>query len=79
LIAGLRTHLVARAAGVLLTVFAPAMSAFTGPKSAFDYSVWSATIGAFLLSKVCATERAEHHITQANETMRQTPTALQNR
>jgi uncharacterized membrane protein YphA (DoxX/SURF4 family) len=54
LVAGLRTRATSAAAGVLLTVFAVAMSAFTGVKSAFDYSVWSAAMGAFFLSSASA-------------------------
>lgn len=50
LLAGFRTRTTALLAGVLLTVFALAMTAFTGAKSALDYSVWSAAAGAFLLS-----------------------------
>lgn len=50
LVAGIRPRAVALASGALLTVFAVAMSVFTGPKSAFDYSVWSAAAGAFLLA-----------------------------
>lgn len=49
LVAGFRTRQTALAAGVLLTAFALAMSAFTGIKSALDYSVWSAAMGAFVL------------------------------
>ena len=50
LLAGYRTRLAATAAGALLTAFALAMSVFTGPKSALDYSVWSAAMGAFVLA-----------------------------
>ncbi len=49
LLVGYRTRVTAFAAGVLLTVFALAMSAFTGLKSSLDYSVWSAAMGAFVL------------------------------
>jgi uncharacterized membrane protein YphA (DoxX/SURF4 family) len=50
LLAGVRPRRVALGAAGLLAAFAVAMTLFTGPKSAFDYSVWSAAAGAFLLS-----------------------------
>jgi len=49
LLAGFRTRVASLGAAALLTVFALAMTVFTGVKSAFDYSVWSAATGALLL------------------------------
>lgn len=59
LVAGFRTRTTSLCAGVLLSLFAAAMTAFTGAKSALDYSVWSAAAGAFLLSAATAPEAAE--------------------
>lgn len=50
LIIGYRTEMVAKASGILLLLFALAMTFSTGVKRAFDYSVFSATAGAFALS-----------------------------
>ncbi len=49
LVAGVRVRWASLGAAGLLAVFATAMTAFTGPKSALDYSVWSAAAGALLL------------------------------
>ncbi len=46
---GLRTELVARLSGFLLLAFGLAMTFSTGIKGAFDYSVFSASAGAFAL------------------------------
>jgi len=50
LVLGVARRPAAIAAGALLAVFALAMSLFTGPKSALDYSVWTAAAGAFVLA-----------------------------
>jgi uncharacterized membrane protein YphA (DoxX/SURF4 family) len=50
LLVGLKTELVARWSGVLLLVFALAITFSTGIKGSFDYSVFSASAGAFALS-----------------------------
>lgn len=50
LLAGFKTELFAKLSGVLLLLFALAMSFTTGIKGAFDYSVFSASAGAFALS-----------------------------
>ena len=47
LIIGYRTEMVAKASGILLLLFALAMTFSTGVKGAFDYSVFSAAAGAF--------------------------------
>jgi uncharacterized membrane protein YphA (DoxX/SURF4 family) len=52
LVTGLHTRAAAIGGGALLLVFAVTMSLFTGPKSALDYSVWSAAAGAFVLATV---------------------------
>jgi uncharacterized membrane protein YphA (DoxX/SURF4 family) len=49
LVVGLRTRAIAGCSGVLLLLFALAMTFSIGPKSAVDYSVWSASSAAFLL------------------------------
>lgn len=50
LIVGLATRWVALAAGILLLLFALAMTGATGIKGPLDYSVFSASAGAFLLA-----------------------------
>jgi uncharacterized membrane protein YphA (DoxX/SURF4 family) len=50
LLVGLRTELVAKLSGFLLLAFGLAMTFSTGIKGAFDYSVFSASAGAFALS-----------------------------
>jgi putative oxidoreductase len=50
LIIGLQTRLAALASGVLLLLFALAMTISMGIKSALNYSVFSASAGAFLLA-----------------------------
>ncbi len=50
LIIGLKTELVAKWSGILLLIFALAITFSTGIKGAFDYSVFSASAGAFALS-----------------------------
>lgn len=50
LLMGLKTELVARLSGFLLLAFALSMTFSTGIKGAFDYSVFSASAGAFALS-----------------------------
>ncbi|RAV28451.1 DoxX family protein [Sinomicrobium soli] len=50
LILGFKTELFARLSGILLLVFALSMTLSTGIKGAFDYSVFSASAGAFALS-----------------------------
>ncbi len=50
LIIGFKTELFARLSGFLLLLFALAMTFSTGIKGAFDYSVFSASAGAFALS-----------------------------
>ncbi|MGC4000303.1 MAG: DoxX family membrane protein [Anaeromyxobacter sp.] len=52
LLLGVAPRRTALGAAGLLTVFAVAMTAFTGPKSALDASVFSAAAGAFLLARV---------------------------
>lgn len=49
LLIGLRTELFARLSGFLLLAFGLAMTFSTGIKGAFDYSVFSASAGAFAL------------------------------
>jgi len=51
LIIGLQTRLTALASGVLLLLFALAMTISMGVKSALNYSVFSASAGAFLLAQ----------------------------
>lgn len=50
LLVGWRTELFARLSGLLLLVFALSITFSTGIKGAFDYSVFSASAGAFALS-----------------------------
>jgi len=50
LIVGFKTELVAKLNGFLLLIFALSMTFSTGIKGAFDYSVFSASAGAFALS-----------------------------
>lgn len=50
LILGFKTELAARLSGYLLLLFALAMSFSVGIKAAFDYSVFTASAGAFALS-----------------------------
>lgn len=50
LIVGVATRWVALASGVLLLLFALAMTGATGIKGPLDYSVFSASAGAFLLA-----------------------------
>lgn len=50
LIIGFKTELFAKLSGFLLLIFALSMTFSTGIKGAFDYSVFSASAGAFALS-----------------------------
>jgi len=50
LITGFKTELFAKLSGLLLLVFALSMTFSTGIKGAFDFSVYSASAGAFALS-----------------------------
>jgi thiosulfate dehydrogenase (quinone) large subunit len=50
LLLGLKTELFARLSGFLLLAFGLSMTFSTGIKGAFDYSVFSASAGAFALS-----------------------------
>lgn len=50
LIIGFKTELFARLSGLLLLLFALSMTFSTGIKGAFDFSVFSASAGAFALS-----------------------------
>ena len=50
LFVGLRTELFARLSGLLLLVFGLSMTFSTGIKGVLDYSVFSASAGAFALS-----------------------------
>ncbi len=50
LIVGLKTELFAKLSGILLLIFALSMTFSTGIKGAFDFSVFSASAGAFALS-----------------------------
>ncbi|UWX53725.1 DoxX family protein [Maribacter litopenaei] len=50
LIVGFKTELFAKLSGLLLLLFALSMTFSTGIKGAFDYSVFSASAGAFALS-----------------------------
>jgi uncharacterized membrane protein YphA (DoxX/SURF4 family) len=52
LIIGFKTELVARLSGFLLLTFALSMSFSTGIKGAFDFSVFTASAGAFALSLI---------------------------
>ena len=50
LIIGFKTELFAKLSGLLLLIFALSMTFSTGIKGAFDFSVFSASAGAFALS-----------------------------
>jgi thiosulfate dehydrogenase (quinone) large subunit len=50
LLIGFKTELIARLSGILLLLFALSMTFSTGIKSAFDYSVFTASAAAFALS-----------------------------
>lgn len=50
LIIGFKTELFGKLSGVLLLIFALSMTFSTGIKGAFDFSVFSASAGAFALS-----------------------------
>lgn len=50
LIVGFRIRLTAMASGLLLLLFALAMTVSFGVKAPLDYSVWTAAAGAFLLA-----------------------------
>ncbi|GAB1416913.1 hypothetical protein MASR2M117_23190 [Paludibacter sp.] len=50
LLVGIKTELFAKLSGLLLLVFALSMIFSTGIKGAFDFSVFSASAGAFALS-----------------------------
>lgn len=52
LIIGFKTELFARLSGLLMLLFALSMTFSTGIKGAFDYSVFSASAGAFALSLI---------------------------
>jgi uncharacterized membrane protein YphA (DoxX/SURF4 family) len=52
LLIGFKTELFAKLSGVLLLTFALAMTFSTGIKGAFDFSVFSASAGAFALSLI---------------------------
>lgn len=52
LLLGVATRWVALATGVLLLLFALAMTAALGIKAPLNYSVYSASAGAFLLAAV---------------------------
>ena len=50
LIIGFKTELFAKLSGILLLIFGLSMTFSTGIKGAFDYSVFTASAGAFALS-----------------------------
>lgn len=52
LIIGFRTELFAKLSGFLLLIFALSITFSTGIKGAFDFSVFSASAGAFALSLI---------------------------
>jgi uncharacterized membrane protein YphA (DoxX/SURF4 family) len=52
LLAGVRVRAFALVSGLLLTVFAVAMTVALGPEPPLSYSVWSAAAGAFLLASL---------------------------
>src|SRR4051795_338058 len=52
LLAGGRVRAFALASGLLLTLFAVAMTVALGPEPPLSYSVWSAAAGAFLLASL---------------------------
>jgi len=52
LLVGFQLRLFALASGLLLAVFAVAMTIAFGPEAPLSYSVWSAAAGAFLLASL---------------------------
>ena len=52
LLVGFKTELFAKLSGLLLLIFALSMTFSTGIKGAFDYSVFSASAGAFTLALI---------------------------
>lgn len=52
LMVGFKTELIAKLSGVLLLLFALSMTFSTGIKGALDFSVYSASAGAFALSLI---------------------------
>ncbi|MEH0153323.1 DoxX family membrane protein [Limibacter armeniacum] len=56
LIIGFKTRLAALGSALLLVVFALSMFVFLGAKAPFDYSVFTAAAGAFLLAAVAKYE-----------------------
>lgn len=52
LLIGFKTELFAKLSGVLLLIFALSMTFSTGIKGVFDFSVFSASAGAFALSLI---------------------------
>jgi uncharacterized membrane protein YphA (DoxX/SURF4 family) len=52
LLIGFKTELFAKLSGLLLLIFALSMTFSTGVKGAFDFSVFSASAGAFALSLI---------------------------
>ncbi len=52
LLVGYRLKITAIASGILLLLFALAMTVSFGPKPALDYSVWTAAAAAFLLASI---------------------------
>jgi uncharacterized membrane protein YphA (DoxX/SURF4 family) len=52
LLVGVRVRAFALASGLLLTIFAVAMTVALGPEPPLSYSVWSAAAGAFLLASL---------------------------
>ena len=52
LLIGLKTELIAKLSGVLLLLFALAMTFSVGIKTALDYSVFSASAAAFAISAI---------------------------
>lgn len=52
LIIGFKTEAIAKWSGILLLLFAISMTLSTGLKGAFDYSVFTASAGAFALSLI---------------------------
>lgn len=52
LLIGFKTELAAKLSGILLLVFALSMTFSTGVKGALDYSVFTASAGAFALSLI---------------------------
>ena len=69
LLIGFKTELFAKLSGVLLLMFALSMTFSTGIKGAFDFSVFSASAGAFALSLIreCLWCGAAHHIRLYND------------